>query len=260
MWSYIELFEFNMLFASDAVPSGTVNEFENGTDFNEKWPGLNLNLLIDIYSVHKALMFGQFKFKNYTKKEFMSSIQEAEKRVFGEAICSPIIGKHESSLKLSFHPSYVINDDIFEVMAFHFAVSLLVNRLAPKDFDHREMTIRSIVVPMAVISIYDSRIAHKSSIEQIGNFVNSISPPNLHYCAHIKSNIKDIESMTQCLTKLLGFVLLETSAETLSSYWIVVVSSVMGCMKCGFLSVMKMTMPTPRCSICIEITIWDLIS
>ena len=51
----MELSECNVFFEADAVPSDTMDRFEKGTDFNEKWPGLNLNLLIDVYSVHKAL-------------------------------------------------------------------------------------------------------------------------------------------------------------------------------------------------------------
>ena len=99
----------------------------------------------------------------------MDSIQETEQRVYGEAICSPIIKENQSAFNLSFHPFYVINDDIFEVMSFHFAVSSMVNRLEQNQM--KELKIRSIVIPAAITSIYDSEIEYKSTIELIGDYL-----------------------------------------------------------------------------------------
>ena len=180
-------------------------------DLSGKWPGLNLNLLVDIYSVHKALMFGQFKFENYTKNDFFEDIKNAEKSVFRRAICSQIIEKHQSSFQLSFHPSFVINDDIFKVMAFHFTVSALVNRLDANYVADKELKIRSFVVPEHIISIYDSQIPHDSSIENIDDHLKSISPSTFHYSARMKSDINNVEEMTQSLTEIFDFVVKRSS-------------------------------------------------
>ena len=184
-----------------------MNQFGNDNDLNLKWCGLTTNLLIDIYSVHKALMFGQFKFTDYTNQQFLDNIQEAEKRVFGEAICSPVIEGHQSAFNVSLHPSYVVNDDISDVMAFHFAVSLLVNRLEHKDVDCKDLVIRSIVVPEAVVSIYDSHIDHQSSIQIVEEHLKSVSPSNTHLYRQILPNIKDIGSMTQSLFQMFKVIL-----------------------------------------------------
>ena len=199
-------------FESDDASFDALNRFENDHDLNLKYPGLTANLLIGIYGVHKALLFGQFQFKEYTKKDFMTDIKEAEQRVFDEPICSPIIEKHESAFNLSFHPSYLINDDMFEVMACHFAVSALVNRLEKKQFDGNELTILSLVVPVAITSIYDPVIDYKSTIKVVADYINSISPDAIHLCRRLQSTPNSIESMTRSLIKMVGFVLQNASA------------------------------------------------
>ena len=166
-----------------------------------------MNLLIDIYSVHKALSFGQFKFQNYTKKDFLRDIGEAVQKAFRTVNFSPIIEARNGIFNLSFHPSYIINDDMFEVMACHFAVSSLVNQMDRNLVKVNELTIRSVVVPEAVTSIYDMNIEHQSSIKQLEVYLKFISPSKPHVCLQFESNINDVDAMTQTLWKITSFIL-----------------------------------------------------
>ena len=197
---------YDLYFESDDVPSDDVNRWKNGDDFSTQWTGLNLNLLVDIYHVHKGLLFGQFQFQDYTMKQFMANAQSADETVFKDAICSPNISKNKKAFSLSFHPSYVINDDIFEVMACHYAVSSLVNRLDLKAFKGDQLRIRSIVAPAAVTSIYDSTVEHRSTIDNVADYITSISSSNTHICRGIKCDIADISTMTQILSKMLELI------------------------------------------------------
>ena len=87
--------------SDDAFPDDlNLNRFENDNDLNLKWPGLTANLLVNIDSVHKALMFVQIKCRKYEQNDLMDNIQETEGKVFDDVICSPIIKQHESSFNL----------------------------------------------------------------------------------------------------------------------------------------------------------------
>ena len=200
-----------MYFESDGDAVDTLNRFGNDTDLNPKWPGLTTNLLLDIYSVHKARCFGQLTFTNYPKSQYIEDIQKSEQSIFAEAICSPIIKENESAFNLSFYPSFVINDDIFEVMSLQFAVSSLVNGLNQNDAKSNGLSIRSIVIPASITSIYDSEEEYKSGIEHIADYLDSISPSNPHLRCTIKPNTKDIPSMTQSLSKMFQFVVQNAS-------------------------------------------------
>ena len=204
---YFEIPQSNTWFESDDhdVISDAANRRESDEDLNVKYPGLTAKLLVDIFSVHKALLFGKFNFTNFTKKDFMSNIKEAEERMFGESICSPILKANQSAFNLSFHPFYIINDDIFEVMAFHFAVSSLVNRLLQNEIG--ELHIRSYVIPTKVTSIFDAEVDHKSTIKVVDVYLNTKSSSNLHLFRRINQDLKNIKLVTQILFDMIEIIL-----------------------------------------------------
>ena len=61
----------------------------DSTPFDPNWPGLDMNLLRDIFNSHKVFIFGSFNCSRYTLKQFQGDIQKAENKIFGGAICSP---------------------------------------------------------------------------------------------------------------------------------------------------------------------------
>ena len=116
----------------------------DSTPFDPNWPGLDMNLLRDIFNSHKVFIFGSFNCSRYTLKQFQGDIQKAENKIFGGAICSPHImvknevGDDQISDDLiqsnaSLYPSCLIQDDLFEVFQYHFAVSQWVNKMNTKN-------------------------------------------------------------------------------------------------------------------------------
>ena len=113
---------------------------ENRGDISPKWPGLTLQLLNDIYTVHKAFNYGQFQRTEYKLSEFKNDVKKAENTIFGETSFAEMVSRNESLFHLTLYPLYLVNDDVFGVMACHFAVSALVNGMI-KDFEELTMAI-----------------------------------------------------------------------------------------------------------------------
>ena len=71
-----------------------INAMAECKDINPQWPGLTVNLLFDIFGVHKALIFGQLQRTEYPYSEFMQNVNTAEETVFEETICNVQNSEH----------------------------------------------------------------------------------------------------------------------------------------------------------------------
>ena len=158
-------------------------------DMNSKWPALTMDILNDIFGAHKALIFGRLQRQDFTRKQFMEQLKKAEEKTFKEAICSPSVSGQKHLFSLSFYPEYIINDDIFEVMAFHFAVSLVVRSKSKKLNDAQELRICSVVIPEAICSRYDADIRYQptiTTIDQLAELSTSEGGVHVHHTFELK--------------------------------------------------------------------------
>ena len=72
------------------------------------WRGMTKQMLFDIYSVHKAFLFGHENFKEYTHGEFVHDIKHADM-----SLCSEYAKGSAFAANLSMYPSYIIEDDSY---------------------------------------------------------------------------------------------------------------------------------------------------
>ena len=175
-------------------------------DFSEKWPGLNLAMLMDIYGVHKAMKFGLLQRTDYSLDQLISDIENAEENVFKEPILSDFLEDLKDQFQLSLYPLFLVKDDIFATMACHFAVSAVVNTMMKSDRYSRELYIRSIVVPDGAHSRYDKHSVFSTSIDNIGDFLRNVSQKTLHVSSHLKSDISEVSEMTKSLMKMINSI------------------------------------------------------
>ena len=145
-------------------------------DFDPKWPGLNVDLLRDIFNTHKVFIFGAFNCSSFGLKEFHCGLREAENGVLGGAIVSTQIADTDSKLKsrATLFPTWLIKDDIFDVFRYHFAVSHCVNQLKCKETGDG-LNIFCCVIPEHVISLYDDHLLYEYSIDDIKQYLNAKS-------------------------------------------------------------------------------------
>ena len=123
---------------------------EDSRDLHSKWPGLTKNLVRDVYGTHKALLFGAFKFQDYSALDFQKDIIKAESDIFGETICSDFAIDDAHICRLSLYPQWLIRDDLFEIFALQFAVSKLVEN----GHFGSDLTLHCVVIPQSVVSLY----------------------------------------------------------------------------------------------------------
>ena len=172
-------------------------------DISPNWPGLSIDILYDIYGVHKALIFSRLQRKDFTAEDFMDCIKKAEETTFKEAICSPELSKQKYTFPLSFYPEYLINDDIFEVMACHFAVSAVVNSMRTENDDIGQLRILSVVIPSSISSRYDVDAEFESMINGMDQLAQmGSSRPGVHYA--FECHLENVIQIADVLRKMIS--------------------------------------------------------
>ena len=175
-------------------------------DICPKWSGLTVQMLVDIYAVHKALHFGQFQRMEYTLSDYKDNVKNAEETTLEESCFSTKIDEHQQHFELDLYPLHLVNDDIFEVMACHYAVSSVVNGLMKQLKGSRSLHIRSVVVPRAMCSRYDGDDVHQPTIDDVDQYLKGICPSNLHVNRILNVNISSVPEMAKCIRKMIDLI------------------------------------------------------
>ena len=142
-----------------------------------------MELIRDIFNSHKVFIFGSFNCSDYKLDEFYDDITTAEHKIFGDAICTPYIAQKGKSGKMqiseerlnhkaTLYPSWLIQDDLFEVLQFNFAVGHWINELRTEDIRKR-LNVFCCVIPEKVVSLYDHSVIYEHSIGDIKEYLDS---------------------------------------------------------------------------------------
>eukprot|EP01083_Nonionella_stella_P286784 976123_1 len=137
----------------------------NSIDYHKK--GLSKCLLMDIYGIHKAFVFTNFNFEEYTIRQFMEDITGA----FGAEFMEEFADNLSFEPRFDLHPTFIVEDDIFRVFEYHFAVSLFVNRLKHNLYiaENSFFEVQSIVIPGSVSCVYDDGNSDMTLNDNIGS-------------------------------------------------------------------------------------------
>ena len=163
-----------------------------------------MDILYDIFGVHKALVFGRLQRADYAQTDFMNDIKSAERKAFGGDICTQLISEEDLRLKLSFYPKCLINDDIFEVMACHFAVSSVVRSMRENLHGAESLHICSVVVPVAICSRYDVDARHHPTINNVDHFMNRLATSDFYASRIIDPDIANAVETAKTIQMLIS--------------------------------------------------------
>ena len=191
------------------------------TYISKNWPDLNSNLLMDIYGVHKALKFGQFQRSAYEFTEFRNDVENAEKTILSGTSWSHFLDTNAGRFNLSFYPEFLVHDNVFEVMACHFAVSSVVNDLKKNLKNERSLLVKSVVIPRSVCSRWDDHQEYTYSMGNIRSYLHSLCPRNPHVSRQIDADIVSVPDLANIITEMIA-----SSIETSASQILVVFSRV----------------------------------
>ena len=166
-----------------------------------------MQLLSDIYGVHKAFKFGQLQRTAYEFDEFCKDIESADNHFFGDEICGSLISGNENQFNISLYPLYLINDNLFDVMTCHFAVSMVVNEMVRNWKNVDGLHVRSVVVPAAICSKYDIEDEYKMSIDDIERFLNAqITKKNSRISRRVDVATCDVPELANLLMNMISLI------------------------------------------------------
>ena len=165
-----------------------------------------MHTLFDIFGAHKALLFGRLQREDYSPNEFLNDLETAERKMLGDNICTQYVSNEDLRFNLSFYPEYVINDDVFEVMACHFAVSSVVRSMRDELHDIGEMDLLSVVVPAGICSRYDVGVPFQSTINNIDHHVRELATSGIIHSQHVDSDIANVTDIAQKIQHLISLL------------------------------------------------------
>eukprot|EP01083_Nonionella_stella_P308538 1089047_1 len=149
----------------------------NPIDYDSK--KLTKSLLMDVFDIHKAFVFANFHFEEYTVSHFLEDIAESFEHV--QEWMERSADNLSFTPRFNLHPAFIVDDDIFRVFEYHFGVSLYVNALkhglciAKNTF----MEVVSIVIPRSVSCVYDEDMTFNDNIGSIDRYLIDKA---IHFC------------------------------------------------------------------------------
>ena len=181
-----------------------IPDLNPNADLTPKWKGLTANLVMDIYGIFKAMKYGAFQRENYSKSHFIGDIKKAETQLPKENAVSSLVEEIDIESAVSFHPQYVIKDDLFETVNPLLAMSLVLNKLESEQIGNG-IKIKCVVVPALITSIYDETKEFESNIETIADYLEQRCPWGSGICLQSKVSVitEDIEKTAQILQDMI---------------------------------------------------------
>eukprot|EP01084_Bolivina_argentea_P214726 364516_1 len=139
-------------------------------DIYSKKRNVSDDLLLDIFDVHRIYIFSNFNCKEYTVADFKNDMEKRDNGIIGDNLMDVSI---RSSLNL--YPQYIVNDDIFRIFDYHFAVSAFVNELKNELYLETNscFNIKCFVIPKTISCIYDEDLLLDCKIGTIEDYLSN---------------------------------------------------------------------------------------
>eukprot|EP01084_Bolivina_argentea_P033967 62828_1 len=129
---------------------------------------LSVSLLNDIYSVHNAFLFANYQFQQYSKQQFIQDITNNNYLKHKQINIPQITQQNTNSINL--FPQFIIADDMYEIWQLFFGASFFVNKIiAHMHHSYSQFTLKMVVIPTKVISIYQTKIFSHSVLD-VGHY------------------------------------------------------------------------------------------
>eukprot|EP01083_Nonionella_stella_P239450 838037_1 len=158
--------------------------------------GLNVELLHDIYNVHKCFLLGNYHFTHYDVSQFSKDIQNCKylKPNIKKYIESVAIESSITTTTIDLYPSYIIEDDMYAACKYFFCASRIVHQETQNNDD---FSLRMCVIPNHVICIYDDDIIIPFGIDDIASYLESIHTNPIKLNVSHSKNTAEVTALLQ---------------------------------------------------------------
>ena len=150
---------------------------------DSKWPELSKALMRDIFNTHKVFPFGAFNCSQYTLSDFRADVAKSEKDILGNSGYSKKLKMIKFRDNATLFPTFLIDDDAFQVFSWLFGVSQWINDIAiprVKTLSMRQ-NIFCFVIPDRTVSLYDHNVIYDGHLVDVEEWIKS-EIPNVVYC------------------------------------------------------------------------------
>ena len=178
-----------------------------------EWKGLTANLVLDIYGIFKAMKYGTAQRENYSKIDFLRDIESAESKILRDDAVSSLVEEIDIESAVSFHPQYVIKDDLFETVNPLLAMSLVLNKLESEQIGNG-LKIKCVVVPALITSIYDEQKEFKSNIGSVADYLQQNTDAKRRIVDEMSVATEDFTKTAQTLQEVINMILLRSTTST----------------------------------------------
>eukprot|EP01084_Bolivina_argentea_P250583 419908_1 len=143
------------------IPSEEIKKlnklFKNARNQNEMDV---MEFLQSILDVHRHFCFSNHHFEDYKLKDFYKDISNIAGKYLSDKFVKTYISNMKFKNRFNFNPSYIINDDMFEIMKYHFRISEYVSYLTKEiNIDKTpQFELKAVVIPKSIISVYDDNL------------------------------------------------------------------------------------------------------
>eukprot|EP01084_Bolivina_argentea_P262391 443698_1 len=174
---------------------------------NEKqW---KLSVLRDVFDVHRAFVFSNFHFREYTVDNFKEDIMKNGVWHLGQTFIENI----QFNKPYNLYPNYLVNDDMFSIFNYHFGISYYINYLKNNlnINNGSHFILKSFVIPKSVSCIYDENKSFNYTIGYVAQYLLNVCssefykiPVNSHQIQSLIKQIYNIDDIKKCkITKLM---------------------------------------------------------
>eukprot|EP01084_Bolivina_argentea_P230416 388678_1 len=148
-------------------PSGT---FDSDVD------GLCIDTLHDIYNIHRCFLFTNYRLIEYPQAKFLNDFQNNKyfSKYKANSVFSHMIKSIESNQipSIDLFPQYIIDDDMYTIWNIFFATSHLSEKIRNSNIvDVQVFSLKVVVIPNRVVSVYDPLITFPHSISDINYYL-----------------------------------------------------------------------------------------
>eukprot|EP01084_Bolivina_argentea_P187017 322237_1 len=142
--------------------------------------GLNHNVLQDIYDVHRQFRFSNYHFDEYSLIQFRNDIIQAGNHYLSADVVKSCVSNIEFQKRMNFYPNYIINDDMFAISGYIFAVSEYVHCIRNNS---NNLKLNLVIIPKSINNVYDDSMLYQYKVTDIDGYLHCKNIYDYQRCA-----------------------------------------------------------------------------
>eukprot|EP01084_Bolivina_argentea_P102159 183062_1 len=160
--------------------------------YNENINDKRLELLNDIFNVHRSFLWINYHFYEYEKSQWIETIQNAQTMSSLDFTLPtwPVIKQNDP---FNFYPSYLIDDNVFSIMNYFFMISFYVNKIQ-ELCNTSQFELHAFIIPKSTTCVYDKNTSFDHDIGDINEYLRHVNVYNYGRSVIRVRNIQDMHN------------------------------------------------------------------